>query len=218
MKIHKEGFLIIAFAFVLLSFLSYISIALVPFAWLTYFLVFSFLVVFLWVVLFFRVPLRKINYGNHILATADGEVVAIEEVFEKEHFKEKRIMVSVFMSPFNVHVNWYPFDGKVTHVEYHPGKFLIAHHPKSSELNERNSIVLEKEPGKDILIRQVAGIMARRIICYSKPGDTAVQGKELGIIRFGSRVDFFLPLGSKIEVGMNQKVKAQLTVIAKFND
>lgn len=218
MKIHKEGFLIIAFAFVLLSFLSYISIALVPFAWLTYFLVFSFLVVFLWVVLFFRVPLRKINYGNHILATADGEVVAIEEVFEKEHFKEKRIMVSVFMSPFNVHVNWYPFDGKVTHVEYHPGKFLIAHHPKSSELNERNSIVLEKEPGKDILIRQVAGIMARRIICYSKPGDTAVQGKELGIIRFGSRVDFFLPLSSKIEVGMNQKVKAQLTVIAKFND
>lgn len=218
MKIHKEGFLIIAFAFVLLSFLSYISIALVPFAWLTYFLVFSFLVVFLWVVLFFRVPLRKINYGNHILATADGEVVAIEEVFEKEHFKEKRIMVSVFMSPFNVHVNWYPFDGKVTHVEYHPGKFLIAHHPKSSELNERNSIVLEKEPGKNILIRQVAGIMARRIICYSKPGDTAVQGKELGIIRFGSRVDFFLPLSSRIEVGMNQKVKAQLTVIAKFND
>lgn len=216
MKIHKEGFLIIAFAFVLLSFLSFIAFILAPFAWLKFFFLFGFSLVFLWVLLFFRVPLRKINYGNHILATADGEVVAIEEVFEKEHFKEKRIMVSVFMSPFNVHVNWYPFNGKVTHVEYHPGKFLIAHHPKSSELNERNSIVLEKEPGKEILIRQVAGIMARRIICYSKPGDTAVQGKELGIIRFGSRVDFFLPLGSTIEVKMNQKVKAQQTVIAHF--
>ncbi|HEY9113920.1 MAG TPA: phosphatidylserine decarboxylase family protein [Bacteroidales bacterium] len=218
MKIHKEGFLIIAFAFVIISFLSFISIALVPFAWLTYFLIFGFSVVFLWVVLFFRVPLRKINYGNHILATADGEVVAIEEVTEKEHFKERRIMVSVFMSPFNVHVNWYPFSGTVTHVEYHPGKFLFAHHPKSSELNERNSIVLEKEPGKDILIRQVAGIMARRIICYSKPGDTAVQGKELGIIRFGSRVDFFLPIGTEIKVQMNQKVKAQQTVIGQFKE
>jgi len=218
MKIHKEGFLIIAFSFVLLSFLSYISMALVPFAWLTYFLIFSFLAVFLWVVLFFRVPLRKINFGNHILATADGEVVAIEEVVEKEYFKEKRIMVSVFMSPFNVHVNWYPFDGKVSHVEYHPGKFLIAHHPKSSELNERNTIVLEKGPGKDVLIRQVAGIMARRIICYSKPGDMAVQGKELGIIRFGSRVDFFLPIDTEIKVQMNQKVKAQQTVIAKFKE
>ena len=173
---------------------------------------------FIWVVLFFRVPIRKVNVGEHILSTADGEVVAIEEVYEKEYFKEKRIMVSVFMSPFNVHVNWYPFSGIVKHVEYHPGKFLIAHHPKSSELNERNSIVLEQAPGKDVLIRQVAGIMARRIICYSNPGDNAVQGKELGIIRFGSRVDFFLPLGSQVDVGMNQKVKAQRTVIGRFKE
>jgi phosphatidylserine decarboxylase len=218
MKIHKEGYLIIAFAFVLLSFLSFISLTIIPFWWLSLLLVCGFSGVFLWVVLFFRVPIRKINHGNHILSTADGEVVAIEEVTEKEFFKENRIMVSVFMSPFNVHVNWYPFSGEVKHVQYHPGKFLIAHHPKSSELNERNSIVLEKEPGKDILIRQVAGIMARRIICYSKKGESAFQGKELGIIRFGSRVDFFLPLGSTINVTMNQKVKAQQTVIAYFQE
>lgn len=218
MKIHKEGYLIIAFAFVLLSFFSFISLAIIPFAGLSYFLIFAFAVIFLWVVLFFRVPIRKVNLGNHILATADGEVVAIEEVTEKEYFKEKRIMVSVFMSPFNVHVNWYPFSGKVTYVEYHPGRFYMAHHPKSSELNERNSIVLEKEPGKDVLIRQVAGIMARRIICYSKPGDMVMQGKELGIIRFGSRVDFFLPVGTEVNVQMNQKVKAQQTVIAQFKD
>jgi phosphatidylserine decarboxylase len=218
MKIHKEGYLIIAFAFVFISFLSYLTYTLVPFSWLSSILLLGFSLLFLWVVLFFRVPVRKINFGDHILSTADGEIVAIEEVIEKEYFNEKRLMISVFMSPFNVHVNWYPFSGKVVHVEYHPGKFLIAHHPKSSELNERNSVVLEKEPGKDILIRQVAGIMARRIICYSKAGDNAGQGKELGIIRFGSRVDFFLPLGSKVEVKMNQKVKAQLTVIAKFKD
>jgi len=218
MKIHKEGFLIIAFAFVLLAFLSFITSVLVPIVWLSYFIIFGLFIFFLWVLLFFRVPIRKVNNGNHILATADGEVVAIEEVVEREYFKEKRLMISVFMSPFNVHVNWYPFSGKVKHVEYHPGKFLIARHPKSSELNERNSIVLEKEPGRDVLIRQVAGIMARRIICYSKPGDKVQQGKELGIIRFGSRVDFFLPLGTKVEVKMNQKVKAQQTVIALFGD
>ena len=216
MKIHKEGYLIIAFAFVMISFLSYVITVLVSPRWFSIILIFGFFAVFVWVVLFFRIPLRKINYGDHILATADGEVVAIEEVFEKEYFNEIRLMISVFMSPFNVHVNWYPFSGKVTHVEYHPGKFLIAHHPKSSELNERNSVVLEKEPGKDILIRQVAGIMARRIICYSKPGENVKQGKELGIIRFGSRVDFFLPLGTEVNVTMNQKVKAQQTVIARF--
>lgn len=217
MKIHKEGYLIIAFAFVMLSFLSYVTVALLSLWWFSYVLLFGLFAVFMWVLLFFRVPLRKVNYGNHILATADGKVVAIEEVFEKEYFNEKRLMISVFMSPFNVHVNWYPFNGKVTHVEYHPGKFLIAHHPKSSELNERNSVVLEQEPGKDLLIRQVAGIMARRIICYSNAGDIVEQGKELGIIRFGSRVDFFLPLGTQVDVEMNQKVKAQQTIIARFS-
>jgi phosphatidylserine decarboxylase len=218
MKIHKEGFLIIAFAFVLLSFLSFVTLTIIKIDWLSYFMVFGFFVIFIWVVLFFRVPIRKVNSGNHILSTADGEVVAIEEVIEKGYFKEKRIMVSVFMSPFNVHVNWYPFSGIIKHVQYHPGRFFIANHPKSSELNERNSIVLEKKPGQDVLIRQVAGIMARRIICYSKPGDTVVQGKELGIIRFGSRVDFFLPIDAVIHVEMNQKVKAQLTVIGQFKD
>jgi phosphatidylserine decarboxylase len=163
------------------------------------------------------VPKREINYGdNNILASADGEVVAIEEVYEYEYFKDQRLQVSVFMSAFNVHVNWYPFDGKVLYTKYHPGKFLIAKHPKSSLHNERNSIVVEHKNGKAVLARQIAGIMARRIISYAKEGDTAKQGEEFGIIRFGSRVDFFLPIDAKVKVKMGQQVRAQKTVIAEF--
>ncbi len=166
---------------------------------------------------FFRVPKRVVNSNeNHVLSSAYGTIVAIEEVDETEYFNDRRIMISVFMSPFDIHVNWYPFDGKVIYTKYHKGKFLVAYNPKSSIDNERNSLVLEKEPGKAVLIRQIAGIMARRIISYAKKGDTAVQGQEFGIIQFGSRVDFFLPIESKVNVKMGQKVKAQKTVIAYF--
>lgn len=218
MKIHKEGFKIIAVTMAVLLILLTFILLFVKILWLSVLLIILLALEFTWTVFFFRVPIRVINSGNQILATADGEVVAIEEVVEKEYFNEKRLMVSVFMSPFNVHVNWYPFSGKVVHVEYHPGKFLIAHHPKSSELNERNSVVLEKEPGQDVLIRQVAGIMARRIICYSKEGDQVKQGDEFGIIRFGSRVDFFLPVGSVIKVKLGDKVRARQTVIGYFSN
>ena len=175
------------------------------------------ILVFIWVVRFFRFPKRKINFGEHILSTADGKIVAIEEVEETEYFNAKRLMISVFMSPFNVHVNWYPFKGKIMYSKYHPGRFLIAHNPKSSELNECTSVVLEKEAGQNVLIRQVAGIMARRIICYAKTGDKVKQGEEMGIIRFGSRVDFFLRLDFDVKIKLGQKVTAQKTVIAEFS-
>jgi phosphatidylserine decarboxylase len=216
MRIHREGYLIILIstisvvvAWLLID--NYIHLPL-----LKYILLAGLLLFLLWVVRFFRYPEREVNRGDHILSTADGRVVAIEEVNETEYFDEKRLMVSIFMSPFNVHVNWYPFDGDIKYSKYHPGRFLIAHHPKSSELNECTSVVLEGKPGDNVLIRQVAGFLARRIICYSKAGDTVKQGEEMGIIRFGSRVDFFLPLDTKIDVKIGQKVVAQKTVIGRF--
>lgn len=217
MKIHREGIKIIGVTFVILVLLAAAVALFIPIPYIRYLLYLGFLIHFLWTMRFFRVPNRTVNTNdNHILASADGEVVVIEEVYEHEYFKDKRLQVSVFMSPFNVHVNWYPIDGKVVYTKYHPGKYLIAKHPKSSLHNERNSVVVEKSPEKAVLARQIAGIMARRIICYANVGDRAKQGEEFGIIRFGSRVDFFLPLDAKINVKMGQQVRAQQTVIAEF--
>jgi phosphatidylserine decarboxylase len=216
MRIHREGYLII-----LITTISVVVVWLLIDNYLQhplmkYILLGALLLFLLWVVRFFRYPERKINFGDHILSSADGRVVAIEEVNETEYFDEKRLMVSIFMSPFNVHVNWYPFGGEIKYSKYHPGRFLIAHHPKSSELNECTSVVLESGPGNNLLIRQVAGFLARRIICYAKAGDAVQQGEEMGIIRFGSRVDFFLPLGTHVDVKIGQKVVAQKTVIGRF--
>jgi len=217
MKIHKEGYRIILYTFAVVVLVAALIAFFIPFPVVRYVLYFGLLIHLAWTLRFFRVPKREINYGdNHILASADGEVVAIEEVYEYEFFKDQRILVSVFMSAFNVHVNWYPIDGKIIYTKYHPGKYLFAKHPKSSLHNERNSIVVEHKNGKAVLARQIAGIMARRIISYPKVGDPAKQGEEFGIIRFGSRVDFFLPIGSKINVKMGQQVRAQKTVIAEF--
>ena len=216
MRIHREGYQII-----IISILSVIVVWLliknyIPDQTVRIVLLVALLSILLWVILFFRSPKRTINFGNHILSTADGKVVAIEEVQESEYFDDTRLMVSVFMSPFNVHVNWYPFNGEIKYSKYHPGRFLFARHPKSSELNECTSVVLEKSPGHIVLIRQVAGVMARRIICYARPGDKVKQGEEMGIIRFGSRVDFFLPTTVNVDVKIGQIVKAQKTVIAHF--
>ncbi len=217
MHIHKEGYKIIAVSFLLAALLGLLIQYSLPFPIFQYILYFGLFVFLAWTISFFRVPHRQVNADdNHVLASADGEVVTIEEVVEPEYFNEKRLQVSVFMSPLNVHANWYPFDGEVKYSKYHPGKFLVAYHPKSSELNERTTIVLEKESGKDILIRQIAGIMARRIINYAKAGDRVKQGDEFGIIRFGSRVDFFLPLDAKINVKLGDKVTAKQTVVAYF--
>jgi len=218
MKLHKEGYNIILVTFIILALLSIATWFFIPWKILQILFIAGFFIEFIWTISFFRVPKRVINFNeNHILSSADGKIVTIEEVIETEFFNDKRIMISVFMSPFNIHVNWYPFNGKVIYTKYHKGKFLVAYNPKSSIDNERNSIVLEKEPGKSVLIRQVAGIMARRIISYTKKDDIVNQGEEFGIIKFGSRVDFFLPVDSKINVEIGQNVRAQKTVIAYFD-
>jgi phosphatidylserine decarboxylase len=217
MKFHKEGYKVIRNSF-LFNGSMVLLLVLLPVPQppkLAFIAVFALL--FAWTVFFFRVPQRETNRGEHILSSADGTIVAVEEVFEPEYFKEKRLQISVFMSGFDVHVNWYPFDGVIRYTKYHEGKYLLARHPKSSEQNERSAIVLEKEKGKDVLIRQVAGIMARRIVYYSRVGQQVKQGEEIGMIRFGSRVDFFLPVTAKPVVKIGDRVWAKRTVVAYFS-
>lgn len=181
---------------------------------ITYFIAIFLLIV---VIQFFRSPRRSTNlHDNDVISPADGKVVVIEEVTENEYFKDKRIQVSVFMSPVNVHVNRYPISGIVKYAKYHSGKYLVAWHPKSSTDNERTTVVVEHEHGKSVLFRQIAGALARRIVMYSKENDKAVQGSEFGFIKFGSRVDILLPLDANINVQLNQKVIGGVTVLAKF--
>ena len=170
---------------------------------------------FLYIILqFFRNPKRVQTTGEYqIIAPADGKVVVIEEVYEPEYFKDKRLQVSIFMSPFNVHVNKYPISGLVKYVKYHKGLYLVAWHPKSSTDNERTTVVLQHSNGKEILIRQVAGALAKRIVCYTKENQTVTQNEELGFIKFGSRVDMYLPIGTKIDVAIQQVVKGGVTLI-----
>jgi phosphatidylserine decarboxylase len=167
---------------------------------------------------FFRVPNRLCNHqsANHALSVCDGTVVVIEEVYEKEYFKDKRMLISVFMSIHDVHINWFPLSGKIGYVKYHPGKKLIAKHPKSSEENERTTIVIKTENDKEILVRQIAGTVARRVVCYAENGKTAIQGEELGFIKFGSRIDHYLPLDADIKVALKQKVKGKQTILAQL--
>ncbi len=177
--------------------------------------VFEFVLLIL-TVRFFRVPIwRKTTLAeNAVLSPADGIVAANEEVFEDEYFHDKRRQISIFMSIYDVHVNFFPFDGEVTYYKYHPGKFLMAINPKSSTDNERNTIVLKDKKGREILVRQIAGFVARRIVCDLKAGDEAIAGEELGMIRFGSRVDVFLPLDAEVKVRMNHRTVGKETVLA----
>ena len=164
---------------------------------------------------FFRNPKININTNkNYILSPVDGKVVIIKEVYEPEFFKDNRLQVSVFMSPINVHVTRYPMSGKIIFSKYHPGDYLVAWHPKSSTKNERTTIVLENDNFGKVLYRQIAGALARRIINYAKVGDLAEQGKDAGFIKFGSRVDLYLPIGTKVNVKINQIVKGGITVIS----
>lgn len=171
-----------------------------------------------WTFRFFRIPLKRpVTTGdNLVLSAADGEVVANEVVFEDEYFHEQRRQISIFMSIYNVHVNFFPFDGTVTYYKYHPGNFVVAFNPKSSDLNEHNTIVAEDKKGREVMMRQIAGFVARRIVCDLQPGDTLKAGDELGMIRFGSRVDMFLPLDADVQVKIGDKVRSKLTVIAKL--
>jgi len=218
MTLHKEGRSIVALLFVVLSatnLLVYFLISTNPFV--TYILGTASFLIFLFVVRFFRKPTRVlITDDNTIYAPADGTVMVIEETNEDEYFKDKRIQVSIFMSVWNVHINWFPITGIVKYFKYHPGKFLVARLPKSSTENERTSVVIEDKNKRQILVRQIAGIIARRIICYAKEENQVNQNTEMGFIRFGSRVDVFLPLDAKIQVKLGQKTTGTQTVVANF--
>ena len=222
MYIHKKGYGVIATVFTVLVLITVgvvmlLNAILETTHWtLLACIIIIGVIIFVWSITFFRVPTRrKITHEeNAVVSSADGEIVAIEEVEEKEYFHDKRIQVSVFMSAYDVHVNWFPMDGVVSYVKYHPGKKLFAINPKSSELNERNSVVVKDERGREVLFRQVAGVMARRIVCNVKEGDKAEVGKEFGMIKFGSRVDFFLPCDADIQVEMGDDITGQVSVLA----
>lgn len=219
MKLHKEGFFTIAVAFTVLFSLAAILMYSMPSVlWIQIVVVVLPLAFFLRITHFFRVPKRQFTaLKDTILSPADGKIVAIEEVFEEEFLKQKCTQVSVFMSPRDVHINWIPASGEVTYYKYHPGKHLVAWHPKSSYLNERTSVGLKLENEAIILVRQIAGALARRIVCYAKEGKHMNQTEELGFIKFGSRVDVFLPLESTIHVKLNDAVVGGKTSIAQLN-
>ncbi len=218
MAIHREGYRIIAVGFIILLLVNIIAGIMWPeksfLKWMVLLLSLS---LYVFILFFFRLPSRQLQPDPGLIyAPADGKVVVIEETVENEYFKDQRLQISIFMSPFNMHSNRYPVSGSVKQVYYHPGKYMVAWHPKSSELNERSSVVIETENGTEILVRQIAGAVARRIVTYAKPGQKVTQGGELGFIKFGSRVDVFLPLGTEIEVPILQHVKANKSIIAKI--
>ncbi|TDU34209.1 phosphatidylserine decarboxylase [Gelidibacter sediminis] len=213
---HKEGhkIVMISIALVVIAIMSIDYF--VTLAWLRTTLMLVVLAFFIIILQFFRNPKRiGTLHDHHVLSPVDGKVVVIEEVFENEFFKDKRIQVSVFMSPINVHVTRYPIGGKVVYSKYHPGKYLVAWHPKASEENERTTVVVENETFGQVLYRQIAGALAKRIVNYAQVDNHVIQGKDSGFIKFGSRVDLFLPLDSDIKVELNQKVKGGITVIAE---
>lgn len=215
---HKEGYKIIVIAFIAVVGLFLIVDSFVPINWLRIVLSVFLIGFFILILQFFRNPKRRIALGDsHLVSPVDGKVVVIEEVEENEYFKDKRIQVSVFMSPINVHVTRYPIGGKVLYSKYHPGKYLVAWHPKSSEENERTTVVVQNATFGKVLYRQIAGALAKRIVNYASENETVSQGSDSGFIKFGSRVDLFLPLDAQIEVQLNQKVRGGETIIAKLS-
>lgn len=217
-RIHREGAFILTLIFILLAIidlaviflLKSCSIISIPVVIISFLLMIFFL-------RFFRIPSRKVTYDEtKIFSPADGKVVVIEETTEEEYFKDKRLQVSIFMSVWDVHINFFPVSGKIKYYKYHPGEYLIARHPKSSTLNERNTIVIETASGKQILVRQIAGFVARKISSYVKEGDTVKQHDQLGFIKFGSRVDIFLPVGTDVTAVLGSHVSANTDLIAKL--
>lgn len=216
MKIHKEGKQIITITAALTLILVATLIQVLPVLWFIAAAV-VIIVILTLIIRFFRVPRKDYHSDdNAIFSAADGTVVAIEKVTEDEYFHEPRLLVSVFMSIYNVHINWFPISGDVVYQKYHPGKFLVAWHPKSSTDNERTTVVVRQSAERTVLFRQIAGAVARRIVCYPKQNDKAIQNQECGFIKFGSRVDHFLPADAKVEVSLNQKVVGAQTIIATF--
>jgi phosphatidylserine decarboxylase len=216
--IHKEGYKILAYGFLALLILNII----VNLIWADSellrgaFFVCSFML-YVFLLFFFRLPTRHLEPDPGLIyAPADGKVVVIEETMENEYFKDMRLQVSIFMSPFNMHSNRYPVSGKIKYVCHHSGQNMVAWHPKSSELNERSTVVIQTSKGTEVMIRQIAGAVARRIVTYAKENNNVHQGDELGFIKFGSRVDIFLPVDTEVEIPILQQVKANKSIIAKI--
>lgn len=219
MKLHKEGYGIIIISVIIYCLVEFGIINFGRDFSITFLVLLSLVPTFLLalVIQFFRVPKRDSIFKDHeVVCPADGKIVVIEEVEETEYFKDKRIQISIFMSPTNVHANFNPVTGEIVYAKYHPGKFLVAWHPKSSTENERTTIVTKTKHGEEVLFRQVAGALARRICFYVKPGQHVQSGTEFGFIKFGSRIDLYLPLNAKIKVTLNQKVKSQITKLAEL--
>jgi len=217
MKFHKEGYTTLAIAVLFIFIINAVADYYDAPQFVKWFIYTLSAFLFITVVQFFRSPKKVvIPQDGTILCPADGKVVVIEETEENEYFHDRRIQVSIFMSPINVHVNRNPISGLVTFFKYHPGKFLVAWHPKSSTDNERTTVVVKDNAGREVLFRQIAGALARRIVWYVKENDQVVQGNEFGFIKFGSRVDLFLPLGTEINVNIGDKVTGAKTVIGKF--
>jgi phosphatidylserine decarboxylase len=217
MTIHKEGYPTIGISLVFSAIMIWIAYQFFPeyiiAKWFAFVLSGALMII---VLQFFRSPSRNwTKHDTQVICPADGKVVVIEETLETEFYQDKRIQVSIFMSPINVHVNRYPISGTVKYAKYHPGKYLVAWHPKSSTENERTTVVVENEKGVSVLFRQIAGALARRIVMYSKEGDKAQQSEQFGFIKFGSRVDVFLPIGTKVNVKINEVVKGGITVLAE---
>ena len=216
---HKEGFKIIIVTMVIIAIITFLTEHFISAEWLKKVIMLSMLGIFVLILQFFRNPKRTTLIDEfQIIAPVDGKVVAIEEVFEKEYFKDNRRQVSIFMSPLNVHVTRYPVSGKVVFSKYHPGKYLVAWHPKSSEENEHTTVVVETAKIGKILYRQIAGALAKRIVNYADENATAIQGADAGFIKFGSRVDIFLPTDMEIKVSLNQKAVGGKTIIAQYNE
>ena len=213
---HKEGHLIIIISFITVSFINLISFMLLGNVLIAKIIGSVTIIILVLILQFFRNPKRKTQINDSlIISPVDGKVVAVEKVYEKEYFRDDRIQVSIFMSPLNVHVTRYAIGGIIKFSKYHPGKYLVAWHPKSSELNERTTVVIENENFGRILYRQIAGAIAKRIVNYAKVDSKVVQGEDAGFIKFGSRVDLFLPLDSKIKVKINQMVVGGIDTIAE---
>ena len=220
MNIHKEGYKSIAisaliFAAINVVFFFYFDATRPVLGWIIFF---ATMVILLFVISFFRSPKRKFTIAHHqVICPADGKVVVIEDIFDKEYFNDRRLQVSIFMSPANVHLNRVPMSGEVLYSKYHTGKYLVAWNPKSSTENERHSVVI-KSTSTEILVKQIAGAVAKRIVNYLKVGQTVEQGKEMGFIKFGSRVDVLLPLDATVNVKLNQLVKGGVSVLATIDE
>lgn len=218
MKVHKEGTGLLLTLFTIFFIANVALYHTIGTGWLFYSVAFVCAVLFLLILNFFRSPYRRFPFDSEglVIAPADGTIVAIEEVMENEVFHEKRLQISIFMSIFNVHANWFPVNGTVKHVSHQNGRFMAAYLPKSSTENERSTVIITTKTGIDVLARQIAGAMARRIVTYAKPGEKCHVDEQMGFIKFGSRVDVFLPLGTEVLIEMDQKVTGNQTVIARL--